>query len=321
MKKRILHIIYLLLFSIFLLNSCKKEESNRIKIGILDGPSVVSFIKMIDEPPIIGGKQVEFIIKSEPLQIQAMLVKDELDFAILPTISAVNLYNKAVDFRIIACPIWGTLYVLSNDENIKDIKDLNGKNISVFGQGTTPDIVLQLMLEKNKIADVNIDYAFQTNAEIAQALRSGKIDIAVVSEPLVSLLITESTNIHIVGEVTCEDFIDGYDRNIFAQSSFVVNSSFIENNNILIPYVANSYAASCNFVNEESDKAAELLVKHNILPSIEIAKTTIPLCNIEYLAAFAVDRELYRYINIYNRIAPESIGGKIPTNKIIYSLN
>ncbi|MDR0371618.1 MAG: transporter substrate-binding domain-containing protein [Prevotellaceae bacterium] len=306
---------------VFFLASCKKEEATKIKIGILDGPSAISFIRMIDEPPIIGGKQVAFITKSEPLQIQSMLIKNELDFAILPTVSAVNLFNKGIDFRIIACPIWGTLYVLSNDPKIRSFSDLEGKRISVFGQGTTPDVVLQLMLDKVKIPDVGIDYAFQTNAETAQALRAGKTRIAVVSEPLVSLLITENKDIHIVGEITCEDFIDGYDRNIFAQSSFLVSADFVEQNNILIPYVANSYATSCNFVNEQTDEAAKLLVKHHILPSIEIAKTAIPLCNIEYIAAFAADTELYRYISIYNKTIPECIGGKIPPHKIIYSSN
>jgi len=77
------------------------------------------------------------------------MMQHKLDFAILPTVMAANLYNKGVDFKIIAVPIWGTLYVLANHPGIKSFSDLNNQTISVFGQGATPDILLQRFVEYN----------------------------------------------------------------------------------------------------------------------------------------------------------------------------
>jgi len=91
---------------VVLLLSCSKKPSDTIRIGVLEGPSAVSFIQLIDQPTLIEDKKIEIIIKSEPLQIQALMMQGELDFAILPTVMAANLYNKGLGYRMVACPIW-----------------------------------------------------------------------------------------------------------------------------------------------------------------------------------------------------------------------
>jgi NitT/TauT family transport system substrate-binding protein len=54
------------------------------------------------------------------------------------------------------------------------------------------------------------------------------------------------------------------------------------------------------------------------MSSYENAKRAIPLCNIRYVGAFALEREINRYLNIFYEFNPESIGGKIPDRDFIY---
>jgi NitT/TauT family transport system substrate-binding protein len=313
---RKLIIINLLILSLL---SCREKPSNVIRIGILDGPSAVSFIQLIDKQTVLNGKKVEIIMKSEPQQIQALMMRNKLDFAILPTVMAANLYNKGVHFKIVSIPIWGTLYVMTNKNDSASYTQLNSKTIGVFGQGATPDILLQGFIKYNNLQNVKISYNFTTNNDIAQALLQKKINYAVVSEPLVSSLLFRDKNISIVSPLNFENFIINTNVDIFAQTAFLINENFMkENDRHVIKQLINSYTNSCDFVNENPEEAAKLLVKHRIVSKIEVARLSLPLCNIRYRGAFAVEDELMRYLRIFYEYNPKSIGGKIPNRNIIY---
>ena len=318
MKKIFYKFIIVLLVGIFLV-SCSGKSPETIRIGVLDGPSAVSFIQLIDQPLVIEGKKVEIIIKSEPQQIQALMMQGELDFAILPTVMAANLYNKGVHYCMVACPIWGTLYVMTNT-SAKKITDLKNQTVSLFGQGSTSDILLQRLIQKNRVANVRIDYTLSTNNDIAQALEFKKIKFAVVSEPLVSKLLVHDSAIHIVTKLNCEEFLLNSFKNIFVQTSFVVSDRFIADNPTLIAPICKAYSGSCNFLNDHPEKAAKLLLKHKLSSDSAIANQSIPLCNINYVSSFAIVREIDTYLRIFYNFNPKSIGGKMPDKDFIYQI-
>jgi len=316
-KKSQMRPIYIL-FIIFCCFSCKEQKSDTIRIGVLNGPTAISFIQLIDKPLMIDGKRTEIIFKSDPQQIQALMMRNELDFAVLPTVMAANLYNKDVDFKIVAIPVWGTLYLLSNQPGIKSFADLEGQTISVFGQGATPDILLQRYIEYNQLNAVKIDYSYSGNSDLAHALLHKKVKIAVLSEPLVSSLLARDSTIKMISKLDCEYFFHNSNVDIFAQTSFLVNSKFIEDYDAEIHKLTEAYAQSCNFVNEEPEKAIDLLLKHKLIMDRTEARIALPLCNIHYVGAFAVERELMEYLNIFYEYSPKSIGGKLPPRNIIY---
>jgi NitT/TauT family transport system substrate-binding protein len=178
-EKHKIRLLSLLFCICTVLSSCKNQPSETINIGILDGPSAISFIQMIEKPPVIAGRKIEITKKGELMQIQALMMQDKLDFAILPTVMAANLYNKGLKYRMLACPIWGTLYLLTN-ANEQNLKDLKGKVISVFGQGATADILVRRKLKMNGILNVKFDYKFTTNQEVAKALLYNKTEWSVI---------------------------------------------------------------------------------------------------------------------------------------------
>jgi NitT/TauT family transport system substrate-binding protein len=302
---------------ILFLTSCLNKPANTIRIGILNGPSAVSFIQMIDKPPFIGGKKVEFVIKNEPMQIQALMMQQKIDFAILPTVMAANLYNKGLNYRMVSCPIWGTLYLLTNT-NQCIFEQLKGKTISVFGQGATPDILLRHLLIQNQVSDLKLDYSYSTNSEIGQALLSRKAKFAVVSEPLVSILLNKDKAIKIIHKLDCEEFLENSDQDIFVQTSFLVSDRFSKDNKSLVNQVSEAYFRSCNFTSEQPDQTANLMVKHAISPNVSLAKLSLPLCNIRYVGAFAIEKEIQKYLTIFYEFNPLSIGGKMPDKDFIY---
>jgi NitT/TauT family transport system substrate-binding protein len=309
-------IIFIFILSFF---SCTNKDSKTISIGILEGPSTVSFIKMIHQPPTIEGKEVKFIIKSDPMQIQALMMQNKLDFAVLPTVMAANLYNKGVDYRLLAIPIWGTLYLASNDSTVQCISELKNQTIHVFGQGATADILLQKYLHNNNLQKVKIDYSYSSNHEIAMALLHQKIKLAVVSEPQMSVLLSKDTSIQILTEITCEDRDSIYNKNIFAQTSFLVNNRLSSDYKDLICEVSSAYAESCEYTNHHTDEAAKLLLKLGYYPDLITAFRSIPLCNIHYVPASEIKDKITRYLNIFYNAEPKSVGGKMPDDDFIIS--
>ena len=172
--------------------------------------------------------------------------------------------------------------------------------------------------ENNKYIKGKIDYTYTTNSEIAQALLSKKIMYGVVSEPLVSNLIEKDSSIQIVSDISCEEFIDNIDRDIFVQTAFVVSQRFIDKYPSLVEQVCSAYYSSCNFIYEHPETAANLIVKHKLSEDFNTALKSIPLCNIRNVGAFAIEVEINRYLNIFLNYDPKSIGDQLPDNEFIY---
>ncbi len=313
----IIRIILFIIISITL-GACQNRESNTIRIGVLQGPSAISFAKMMENPMVVGGKKVEIIIKNDPQQIQSLMLKNELDFAILPTVMAANLYNKNLPYQMMACPVWGTLYLVSRDKNVQSFGQIAGREVAVFGQGATPDILLRNKIKNEGIDNVVFNYAFNSNNDLALAILNSKVQLAVLSEPMVSLVLSKDKDVSIVTAIDCEEYMLNMFKDIFVQTAFLVNTNFANNHPLILKEINEQYIRSCNFINEEPTLAAELVVKLGLLPDIDIAAKSLPLCNIRYVSAFAIERELSLYLNIFLKQNPETIGGKIPDKGFVF---
>lgn len=311
---------FILLISILFFGACRSADENYIRIGILNGPTVASFIKMIADKPQFNGKNIEFVVKDEPQQIQALILKDDLDFAVLPTVMAVNLYNKGLKFRMAACPVWGTLYILTN-EKIQDTLDISNKDIYIFGQGGTADILLQKYIEDYSFENVGIDYSYNSNQDLAQALLSSKIHYAIISEPMASMLLSRNSNIRIVSKLHCEEYIFNKETDIFVQTAFVVNDRFWEHNENTTKAICEKYAESCSFANDYPQRTINLLEKYGYVRPGSLSPSSIKRCNIKYFGAFGIEKELTEYLKLFYNFEPKSIGDKMPDSKFIYQQN
>lgn len=299
--------------------SCSVKEET-IKIGLLDGPSAVSFIAMIDNPPVIDNRKVEFIIHSEPQQIQALMMQGELDFAVLPTVMAANLYNKGIDYKLLAIPVWGTLYLLSNNPAIQNLNQLQQEKVYLFGQGSTADVLFRNYLKKNVLHHIQTDYSYSSNTELGHAFLQKKIALAVISEPIVSILMSKDSNISILQKIEPEGIYSNINKDIFAQTSFLVNANIITNYNTLIQAISELYKESCIFTYQQPEKTAALLVKHGFYPDTAVAMQSVPRCNIRFSYAADVKEMVMEYLRIFYTFEPKSTGGKMPADDFIYSL-
>ena len=97
-------------------NSKPKTDGGTIRVSVLRGPSAIAFAHWMEETPVVDDKPLSVRIIDSPDLMQAALIKGEADIAVLPMISAANLYNKGIRYHLAGCPIWGTLYLVGRSD-------------------------------------------------------------------------------------------------------------------------------------------------------------------------------------------------------------
>jgi NitT/TauT family transport system substrate-binding protein len=311
----------LLIVTAMQLISCQNQQTDEINIAFPEGPSALTFLYMLQDTTLIDGKNINFHIKSDPLQIVSLMMQQKVNFAVLPTVMAANLYNKGVDYRVLAIPVWGTLYLVSNNPEIENINDLQGKTIHLFGRGATADVLFNDFINRNQLKNIRVNFDFSSNQELALALSSKRIETAILSEPLVSQLMINNPDIKIISALTCENPDQREQTNIFTQTSFVVSNAFLKENPELTYKVFKMYESSCKFSLLQPKVAALYAEKSGLLPDAKAAEFSLPLCNIRFESAEKAEKAIFQYLKIFYNINPGSIGGKIPDKNFIVTEN
>jgi NitT/TauT family transport system substrate-binding protein len=319
MKKTIIIFIVLLAFA-----GCKQNtNTQKIRIATLKGPSAMGMVKMIDSINQNANSNIEITIYTEPIQVRKFMLENEVDFAVLPTTMGAILYNKGVKYKLAAIPVWGTLYLFGNDTTIHDWKDLKGKRINLMAKGMTPDVLFKHLLIKNNIdpeRDLTLDYTFPTHVDLANAVAAGQADLGVISEPMVSLVMQKNKSVYPIFDLNNE-WKKVYSDVYIAQTAFMVNSEFAQNNKSLVYQIVNYYKSSDKWVNENPEDAAQLIVKHGILPNTEVAFWSIPRSNLDFKEAFPIKNQINKYLNIFYDMNPDIIGGKLPDDNFYLNKN
>lgn len=290
---------YLSILMALLLWGChNSSDSSRqeVRAVVLRGPSVVAFARWLEEPPVIGGKRVAVRVADSPDIVQAALIKGEADIAVLPTISAANLYNKGVGIQMAGCPIWGTLYLVGRN-------GATDSTIHVFGRGTTPDILTRHYLASHK-RQPPLNYVFQTAGEITQGLMAKKIDRAVMSEPFLSIALRKDTTLRIIADLNRT----GTDEMGFAQTAIVVTPDMSAPRDTLDSLLAES----CRFANERPEEAIRILEDKKLFAPGMLTPEAIRRCRLDYKSSQAARAEIDTFLRLILQYEPKAIGGQLP---------
>ena len=296
-----------------------KEENRKITIASLNGPSSMALIKLIDSLDCEKNNNISVEILAEPVQVRKMMLDGTADFALLASNLGAIIYNKGLDYRLMAIPVWGTLYLFGQDSTIKSWEDLRGKKVYAMARGMIPDVLFRYLLIKNGIEpdnDITLDYSFPSHIDLANAVAAGQAELAVISEPLVSLVMKRNIKVSAIMDLNNEwNLLQGTP---IAQTALLGSGSFIDNNPVLAGMILSACERSVAWVNSNPDSAAVLIVKHNILPEIDVAKASIPRSNMNFMRADSIQSEINDFFRVFFEMDPDIIGGKIPDEKFYY---
>lgn len=294
---------HLLFILILLLTGCQSSSDKEIRAVVLRGPSVMAFAQWLEQPPVIEGKRVAVTVAESPDIVQAALIKGEADIAVLPTISAANLYNKGVRLEMAGCPIWGTLYLVGRTGS-------NDSTIHIFGRGTTPDILTRHYLS-NEGQQPPLNYVFQTAGEITQGLMAKKINRAVVSEPFLTIALRKDTTLQIIADLNRA----GTSGMGFAQTAIVITPGLAASRDTLDSLLAES----CRFANERPEEAIRILEDKKLFAPGMLTPEAIRRCRLDYKSSQEAQAEIDTFLRLIFQYEPKAIGGQLPDARFFTS--
>ena len=295
------HLLFFIL--ILLLTGCRSSSDQEIRAVVLRGPSVMAFAQWLEQPPVIEGKRVAVTVAESPDIVQAALIKGEAEIAVLPTISAANLYNKGVRLEMAGCPIWGTLYLVGRTGS-------NDSTIHIFGRGTTPDILTRHYLS-NEGQQPPLNYVFQTAGEITQGLMAKKINRAVVSEPFLSIALQKDTTLQIIADLNRTETSEMG----FAQTAIVLTPDM----SALRDTLNSLLAESCRFANERPEETIRILEDKKLFAPGMLTPEAIRRCRLDYKSGQEAQAEIDTFLRLIFQYEPKAIGGKLPDARFFTS--
>lgn len=182
---------------------------------------------------------------------------------ITPVLSSIA---KGVPVKVIsAAQTEGSGIVVAKDSGISSVQDLAGKKIATPGEASIQHMLLTYYLEQNGMSTKDLKLSSMKVPSMNDALKTGKIDGMITFEPYVSIaekngakLLTDSADI-IPNHPCCV---------------VVASDKFIQDNPNETEKILEIHENATDFINANSDEAAELLPS-DIVSDVEVEKKAI----------------------------------------------
>lgn len=331
MKKfaKLLIALTLILAFTLALVACNNPDGNgeakmpeSINIATLNGTTGFGMAKLMSDAKNSDSEiKYNVEVQSDAAVINAALISGELDIAALPTNAAANLYAKTNGkVQILAVNTLGVLYVVVNEANadIKALSDLEGK--TVYCPAQNPAFIFKGLCEKANV-NVTIDSTtYAQPADLRTAVVAGQVEIAVLPEPMVTIAKANNKSLTVALDLTAE-WDKVFPEGSLMQGCVVARTEFIKQYPEAIKKFLSDYEASVNYVNTNTEDAANLIVEAGIFERAPIAEAAIPKCNIKYVDGKDMAEALNVFFETLHSINPQAVGGSVPSDDIYYNLN
>lgn len=292
-----------------------KDGENALRIGTLKGPTGMGMAKVINDNK--DTDKYDFELFGSPEDITAKLLSENLDVAAVP-VNLAAIINKKTEGKYVIAAIntLGVLHIVENGESVKKISDLAGKTLYATGQASTPEYILNYILEANGIKDkVNIVWKTE-HSELATLIASGVVDLSMLPEPHVTTALTKNTSLRVALDITDEWSKVGEGNAV--QGCIIVSKKAISENKDQLDKFLDEYSASVQFVNTNKIEASNMIADIGIVPSASIAEKAIARCNIVFIEGDEMINILSSFYNVLYDANPSSIGGKLPDETLYY---
>lgn len=293
-------------------------QSVSMKVAGLSGPTGIGMVNLMkSQDDKIAKNDYIFSVVSDPTEIVAGMTNNSYDIAACPINLAATLYNKLQgNIQVLSVNTKGVLYILENGNTINSLADLAGKKLYATGQGSTPEYILNYLLDKSGIADkVEVEYV-TSHDELATLAASGKATISMLPEPKVTAATSKNAELRIALNLTAE--FEKISGKTLIQGVVIAKKDFVEKNPDAVKMFLKEYEASINAANNDIETTSALCEQYGIIPKAPVAKKAIPNCNIAYIDGADMKASVSANLQILFDANPKSIGGKLPSDDFYF---
>ena len=308
--KKIIAICLTLILALSLFACAKPAE--KVRVAALAGPTGMGLAYLMQEQ----SDKYEVEILTAPDQVTAKVINGEVDIAAVPINLAAVLNAKTEGkVKVVAINTLGVLYLLENGNSVHSIEDIAGKTVYSVGQGSTPEYIMQLLLDAYGLSDsVTVEF-IEDNAELIARLVAGNGTVALLPEPHVSMATAQSENVRVA--LAVNDLWAAKNDTQVVQGVYIVRSEFLEKHKDLVDAFLKDAADSANKVVTQADAPA-VVVAQGIIGKEPIAKKAIPNCNICLITGEELKVTVSAMLNVLFNANPKSVGGAMPAEDFYY---
>lgn len=321
--KKLLGVGACLVLMLGMLAGCgKAEEKVTMRIGGMKGPTSMGLVFLKEEAE--KGEALEdysFTMVTAADELLPLMIKGEMDIALVPANVASVLYNKTEgDIRVIDINTLGVLYMVSGDSTVSIVADLKGKTIYLTGKGTTPDYVLHYILGENGLSETDVTLEYKSEAtEVAALLAENPEAIGLLPQPFVTSACMQNEKLRVVMDMNEQwSLLQGEGGSRMVTGVTVVRKEFLEENEKAVKNFLQEHKESAASINENLEKGAELVVNAGIIAKAPIAQKAIPECNITYIDGEEMKQALSGYLQVLFEQDAKAVGGTLPGDDFYY---
>ena len=303
----------------------EKEETQNVRIGSMKGPTSMGLLFLMEKAETEKIKnEYEFLMTSTADELLPLFIKGEIDIALVPANAAAVLYQKTKGgISVIDVNTLGVLYMVSGKEvtgGIGSLADLKGKTIYLTGRGTTPDYVLQYLLQENGLKENEYTLEYKSEAtEVAALLAENPEAVGLLPQPFAAAACAQNEALSVLFDMNKEwEKVQGEEGGSLVTGVTVVKKEFLEQKEEAVGNFMAEHEKSIEAINEDVKKGAALAVKAGIVAKEPVAEAAIPECSITYLAGEDMKQALSGYLEVLYEQNPETVGGALPGKDFYY---
>ncbi len=300
----------------------QREEPAAVRVGGLKGPTSMGLVFLREQAQSgQAAQEYEFTMAVAADELLPLMIKGELDIALIPANVASVLYNKTEGgVSVIDINTLGVLYLVSGDNTIDSMESLRGRTVYLTGKGTTPDYVLQYLLRANGIDPSECTLEYRSEAtEVAALLAEQPQAAGLLPQPFVTVACAQNEELDVVLDMNQQWNLAQGEGNSMVTGVTVVRNAFLQEHPGAVQSFLEEHAASVRAIQEDPDKGAQLVVAAEIITKEPIARKAIPQCNITYIDGEEMRQALSGYLQVLFEQDPASVGGKVPGEDFYYA--
>ncbi len=299
----------------------QREEPAAVRVGGLKGPTSMGLVFLREQAQSgQAAQEYEFTMAVAADELLPLMIKGELDIALIPANVASVLYNKTEGgVSVIDINTLGVLYLVSGDNTIDSMESLRGRTVYLTGKGTTPDYVLQYLLRANGIDPSECTLEYRSEAtEVAALLAEQPQAAGLLPQPFVTVACAQNEELDVVLDMNQQWNLARGEGSSMVTGVTVVRNAFLQEHPGAVQSFLEEHAASVRAIQEDPDKGAQLVVAAEIITKEPIARKAIPQCNITYIDGEEMRQALSGYLQVLFEQDPASVGGKVPGEDFYY---
>lgn len=298
-----------------------KEEDVKIRIGALKGPTTIGILDMLQRDQGENGNgnyESQMAVAAE--ELLALFAKGELDIALVPANVAATFYQKlGGGVTVIDVNTLGVLYAVTGDEEIGEIKDLEGKTVYLTGKGMTPEATVRYLMKKNGISEADYRLEFKAEAtEVAAALAENPQAIGILPQPFVTAALMQNDKLKVAIDLNQEWKRTESNSEGMVTGVTIARREFVEEHPQFIETFLEDHGQSVEAALEDTERVAKLTVDYGIVAKEGIAMKAIKQCNLVCITGESMQEILTDYLKVLAEFKKELVGGALPGEDFYY---